>query len=140
LDNFKRLTQASIERGAKVFLTGTEAEGELFREKLLYEHKNLVDLSGKMSLDELISFISKADVLVAASTGPLHIAAATGIKAIGIFPPIRPMHPGRWAPIGENTKVFVIDKPNCKDCKDGGVCTCMESIDAKEVEEEIFAF
>jgi len=138
LKNFKELINISLEKGAKVFLTGTEEEGQLFRKELLQEHKNLVDLSGKMSLSELISFIAAADVLVAASTGPLHIAAASGTMAIGIFPPIRPMHPGRWAPIGKNTKVFVLDKPNCKDCKDNGECNCMLSIGAEEVAGVIF--
>ena len=138
LDNFKELIQISLEKGANVFLTGTEEEGLLFREKLIQKQEQLFDLSGKMSLDELISFISKVDVLVAASTGPLHIAAATGTFAIGIYPPIRPMHPGRWAPIGEKTKVFVLDKPNCKECKDGNECKCMTSIKAQEVGTLIF--
>jgi len=138
LDNFKELIQISLENGANVFLTGTEDEGQLFREKLIQKHERLFDLSGKMSLGELISFISKADTLVAASTGPLHIAAATGILAIGIYPPIRPMHPGRWAPIGEKTKVFVLDKPNCNDCKDGIECKCMSSIKAEDVGRLIF--
>ncbi len=138
LDNFNKLIQISIEKGARVFLTGTEEEGKLFRKKLLQKHSNLFDLSGKMSLDELISFINAADVIVAASTGPLHIAAASGTKAIGIFPPIHPMHPERWAPIGKNTKVFVLDKPNCNDCKDDNRCKCMLSISANEVANEIF--
>jgi len=138
LGNFKKLISISLAKGSKVFLTGTEEEGRLYRDELMQEHENLIDLSGKMSLEELISFISKADVLVAASTGPLHIASATGIKAIGIFPPIRPMHPGRWSPIGKDVKVLVTNKPQCKDCLDGGKCFCMESIDAKEVEVEIF--
>ena len=138
LANFKELIDISLERGSKVFLTGTEEEGQLYRKQLLIEHTNLFDLSGKMSLEELISFISEADVLVAASTGPLHIAAASGSMAIGIFPPIRPMHPGRWAPIGKRTKIFVLDNPSCKDCKDGGECHCMTSISAEEVSKVIF--
>jgi ADP-heptose:LPS heptosyltransferase len=41
-------------------------------------------------------------MLVAASTGPLHIASAVGIHAIGLYPSKRPMHPGRWMPLGGN--------------------------------------
>jgi len=140
LDNFKKLIEISLEKGANVFLTGTEDEGQLFRAQLVHKHERLFDLSGKMNLEELISFISKADTLIAASTGPLHIAAATGITAIGIFPPIRPMHPGRWAPIGDKTKVFVLDKPNCNDCKDGSECKCMSSIKAEDIGRSIFNF
>jgi heptosyltransferase III len=37
----------------------------------------------------------------------LHIAAALGIRSIGLYTPQRPMHPGRWAPLGRDTRVLV---------------------------------
>jgi ADP-heptose:LPS heptosyltransferase len=81
-----------------------------------------------------MTFISKADGLVAASTGPLHLAAALGIPALGIYPPIRPMHPGRWAPVGPNARVFV--KPEyCEDCRRTGDCHCIREIPPNAVEE-----
>lgn len=139
LDNFKALINKIIANGDRVFLTGTEDEGELFRDKLYFEHPNLIDLSGKMTLNELVSFIANADSLVAASTGPLHIAAATGTKAIGIFPPIRPMHPGRWSPIGKTVKILVSDKSDCNDCKNGGSCKCMQDINYVDVAKEVLS-
>ncbi len=138
LTNFASLIQLAIAKGARVFLTGTEEEGLLFRKELLFKHPDLIDISGQMTLKELVSFIAHADFLVAASTGPLHIAAATGTKAIGIYPPIKPMDPGRWAPIGKNTSVFVLDKPQCTDCKDGGICNCMLAIKAEDIIKEIY--
>ena len=137
LENFKSLIDLSIEKGAKVFLTGTESEGLLFRNKLMFNNDNLVDLSGKMTLKELIAFIANADVLVAASTGPLHIAAAAETLAVGIFPPIRPIHPGRWAPIGKHTKVLSADKPHCGDCLNGELCNCMQNISPSQVADVI---
>ncbi len=137
LENFKLLISHLIKNNCRVFLTGTEEEGLLFRKELLFANNDLIDLSGKMTLKELISFISSVDSLVAASTGPLHIAAATGIKAIGIFPPIRPMHPGRWSPIGKNTEVFVTDKPNCTDCQNGEHCKCMQEISYLDIANAI---
>jgi ADP-heptose:LPS heptosyltransferase len=137
-ENFKRLIDIVLEKGARVFLTGTEEEGKLFRESLMRPHPNLIDTSGKMTLDRLISFIANVDVLVAASTGPLHIAAATGTYAIGIYPPIHPIHPGRWSPIGIRTKVLVIDRPNCQECRHGESCNCMLQIKPEEVAAAIF--
>lgn len=137
LDNFKLLIAEVIKKGNRIFLTGTEDEGKLFRNELIFDHPNLVDLSGKMTLKELVSFIANADSLVAASTGPLHIAAATGIKAVGIFPPIRPMHPGRWSPIGKNVTVLFVDKPQCTDCKNGERCICMQEVSYLNVAKEI---
>jgi ADP-heptose:LPS heptosyltransferase len=89
----------------------------------------LTDLTGRLSLGQLMSFLSRADGLVAASTGPLHLAAAVGINAMGIYPPIRPMHPGRWAPIGPKAKVFV-KEGECEDCRQSGNCHCMREIRA----------
>ena len=51
----------------------------------LLKNKNIIDLTGKLSLQQYISFINAANGLVAASTGPLHIAAALNKKAIGLF-------------------------------------------------------
>lgn len=97
-----RLPEDSFE----IFITGTQAERGLIGDDFPWSRKNVHDMTGKMDLSELITFISKADVLVAASTGPLHIAAMTGIRAIGLFTPQRPMHPGRWSPIGPKVMVL----------------------------------
>jgi len=89
-----------------------------------------------MSLPEFITFIGKADGLVAASTGPLHLAAALGRIAIGIYPPIRPMHPGRWAPIGQNASFLVVEK-DCSDCRKNMNCLCMKAIEASAVRDKL---
>jgi hypothetical protein len=48
---------------------------------------------------------------------------------MGIYPPIRPMHPGRWAPIGAKAKVFV-KEGECEDCRKTGNCHCIREIRA----------
>lgn len=136
VDRFSELISHLPADQYQVFITGTEDEGQSFRNEMPLNLENITDLSGKLSLSQLIGFIAGSDVLVAASTGPLHIAAATGIHAIGIYPPIRPMHPGRWASLGKKTKVFVADK-ECDDCRKSTECACMRSIEAKDVAEYI---
>lgn len=101
LSNYSRLIELLPENEYHVFVTGTEAEGQLFRAGLPLKKNNLTDISGKMNLTELMAFISKADALIACSTGPLHIAAALNIYALGLYSDIRPIHPGRWAPLGQ---------------------------------------
>ena len=123
LDNFKALIEILNPDQYQVFLSGTEEEGQLFRDRLLGP-ANVIDISGKMSLGQFISFIAASDALIAASTGPLHIAAALGKAALGIYPPIRPMHPGRWKPIGPKADYVVADK-ECSDCRNGSTCHCM---------------
>lgn len=107
LSQFEKLAIALMQRGIHVCVTGTKDEGDRIRLQSQLLHTQVIDLTGKLSLKELIAFISKADGLVAASTGPLHIASALGILSIGLFTPKRPMHPGRWKPIGKNAHVLV---------------------------------
>ena len=84
-----------------IYITGTEEEGVRIRKDFRFD-SHIIDLSGKLSLPQLIAFISSCETLLAASTGPLHIASAVGIRAIGLYPSKRPMHPGRWMPLGAN--------------------------------------
>ncbi len=110
LHSFAELIRILPRDKFNIFVSGTEAEGTLFREQLTQNNEFIHDISGKLSLSELILFINKIDALVACSTGPLHIAAALGKTAIGIYPVRRPMHPGRWSPIGPHVHVFATEE------------------------------
>lgn len=132
LENYGRLIGLLPEDRFNIFISGTAAEGALLR-NFLQEHQDRVtDLTGKFTLGEYIRFINAADGLLAASTGPLHIAAALGKAAVGLYPPIRPMHPGRWAPVGEHARHLVVDRA-CSDCRQNLDCHCMAEISPEEV-------
>ncbi len=142
VDNFSELTKLLTEDKFKIFVTGTVDEAKEMKEFLAENKENLTDLTGKLSLDELIAFISKADCLVAASTGPLHIASALGINTVGIYAPVRPIFPTRWAPIGKKASFLV--KPseykNCKKCLNWTDCECIKEITPGEVYKKIIRF
>lgn len=131
LSNFQQLIDMLDKTKYKIFITGTEEEGREFRKNLSFNHDR-IDLSGKMNLGQLIAFIDQTDALIAASTGPLHIAAALGKVAIGIYPPIKPMDPGRWAPVGAKADFLVVEK-DCSDCRNGSTCYCITDIKPHEV-------
>jgi ADP-heptose:LPS heptosyltransferase len=131
LTNFSNLLYLLPETDFKVFVTGTAAEGDQLTE-LFDHHPALINLTGKLSLAAFIAFISNADGLIAASTGPLHIAAASGIVALGIYPPIKPMHPGRWRPIGKYAAALVKEN-ECDRCRKTQSCQCMLDITSKQV-------
>jgi heptosyltransferase-3 len=131
LDNFGKLIELLPENKFKVFISGTQEDGERVKD-LVEKYKQVNDLTGKLSLKQFIAFINAADALVAASTGPLHIAAALGKKAIGLYAPMRPIHPGRWMPIGKQAHHLVIKK-ECNDCKVSMDCACIRDISPKEI-------
>jgi ADP-heptose:LPS heptosyltransferase len=133
LDNFSLLVDRLKSMPVKVFVSGTPDEGEIMQSFLKKHREDVTDLTGKMTLDELISFINHADALVAASTGPLHIAAALGKRAVGLYPPIKPMHPERWGPLGTKA-TYLKYKNECSYCKSNKKpCLCMERITPEHV-------
>lgn len=96
-----------------IILTGTEAEGRAIKEECpeIFELSNITDTAGQYSLDELTDLIQSSDGLLACSTGPLHIAAASGIHTLGLYPLKKPMHAGRWGPVGNKTAALSEKEP-----------------------------
>ena len=142
LANFGQLARLLHQAGHRVFVTGTAAEGEELAD-WLREHAAYLaaDLTGQLSLPQFIAFIAAADGLVAGSTGPLHLAAALGRHALGLYPPIRPMHPGRWAPLGSQAGFLVFDKPACQDCRtQPAACTCIKALEPLAVAARVLAW
>ncbi|RYE90779.1 MAG: glycosyl transferase, partial [Cytophagaceae bacterium] len=61
-------------------------------------------------------------------------AAALGRHALGLYPPIRPMHPGRWQPLGPLADYLVFNRPDCQDCRAApAACTCIKAIETGTV-------
>ncbi|MFI5150591.1 MAG: glycosyltransferase family 9 protein [Bacteroidia bacterium] len=137
LDYFEKLARLLPADRYRIFVSGTREEGDSMRD-FIRRNPAITDITGKMNLEEFISFIARANGLVASGTGPLHIASALGKKVVGIFPPIRPIHPGRWAPIGEHASFLVLDK-DCSDCRKSGDCQCIRDISPEQVAEKLEA-
>ncbi len=136
-EKYMALATILADQGFTVFFTGTESEGSQFRQAIP-ANKNIIDTTGQLSLPELIVLISKVKNLVACSTGPLHIAGFVGIRAIGLFSPRKPIHPGRWSPLGTNVRTLVFDE-NCEMCKKKKPCDCISAISVDKVLEEIIS-
>lgn len=135
IEKYINLAYKLILQGEKVVFTGTENEGIQFR-KFIPKNENCYDLTGKMTLDELIVFISQSKALVACSTGPLHIAGILNIKAIGLFSNRKPIHPGRWKALGKHA-VFLVYDENCETCKKGKNCICIQNITVEKIQKAI---
>ena len=121
---------------ANILITGGEHEIETCSR--LAVHENIVNLAGKFALDEMIALIDSADILIANSTGPIHIAAALDKHVIGFYPKINHCSQKRWGPF--TNKKYIFEPTICD-----GQCTrekcnqlnCMNSIEVKNVFEKI---
>jgi ADP-heptose:LPS heptosyltransferase len=109
LDHFSSLITALDPERFHVVVTGTTQEAERYRPGLPLHLPHVTDAGGLLKLDQLIALIAGSQALVAASTGPLHIAAACGVRTIGLYASKRPIHPGRWAPLGKDAHALVAD-------------------------------
>ena len=135
IKHFITLIKSLNPNNFNIFISGTENERKFIQPIINEVGDRITDLIGKIDLPQFISFINSCDAVIANSTGPLHLAAALGKNAIGIYPPLKPKHAGRWGPIGINTKVFELQK-NCIDCRnDKNHCACIEAIEPFEVKD-----
>lgn len=113
IENYLKLVELLPSEKLELYVSGTDAE-KPFLEKLL-NHPKVNNVCGKYSLPEFIQFIAQCDGLVAASTGPLHIAATLNKHAFGFFSNRRPIHSGRWQPLGKNVHLITNEQPKTGD-------------------------
>ncbi len=100
LHNFSALLNLIDQKKIKVFITGSPEEKKILASWIEQQHPHVTDLTGALDTDQLIAFIAAADGLIASSTGPAHIAAASGIYTLGLYEDRWVKRGERWGPIG----------------------------------------
>jgi ADP-heptose:LPS heptosyltransferase len=126
-----RLVAALPAERYRVLVTGSAAEGEGMAGWLRALPPHAHDVTGRLTLAELVAVLARADGMVAAGTGPVHVAAAAGARTLGLFPPVRPIHPGRWAPLGaraESLTAAAACAAHGSGAPAGAACACMAAI------------
>ncbi len=138
LNKFKELVnELSNQNKVQILITGSKSEIKMCEE--LKINNKINNFAGILSLSELIALIDKADIFVANSTGPLHIAAALGKYTIGFYPNLLVCSSKRWGPY-TNKKVVFSPSNECTDCS-REQCTdseCMNRIKVNDIIEKIY--
>ncbi len=124
----------------KLFLTGSQQERQLIAQDCpgLLADGLATDLMGTLSSEELLAFINAADGLLAGSTGPLHVAAALGRHALGIFPTRPGLDTVSWKPLGPLARTLSAPgtcRLGSRQCpkKPGPPCVCTQSLQPQDV-------
>src|SRR5712691_3575623 len=133
---YAALAQRLAAAGNRVWVIGGPAEKELAAEIVQAGRAEVRDLTG-FDLRNAILALAAADAAVSNDSGLLHVAAALGTPAIGIFGPTSPWH---WAPL--NPLAAVIETTTelaCRPCHQPtcrvGHHRCMRDIDPEQVLE-----
>ncbi len=64
------------------------------------------------------------DVLISASTGPMHICAALQVPTVSLFCPETSCAPARWGPLGNRSAVILPDPDYCQQLCPGDTHIC----------------
>jgi ADP-heptose:LPS heptosyltransferase len=138
-ENFVALSKKIADRYPdlkQVYIGGpTESEYVKTITQKLNEHPQIIDVSGKTSIDELIEILRKTQLLITNDTGPMHLASCLNSSVIALFGPCSPSQYG----FGENVHVIYknvycspcvheFTQPPCK-----GNNQCMQLITVDEV-------
>jgi len=71
-----------------------------------------LDLTGRLSLPEMVEWLRLSQLMVTNDTGPMHVAAALGTPVVGLFGPTAPQRTG---PYGQQQRVLQLELP-CSPC------------------------
>lgn len=137
IKNYKLLAQHLAELGYFIILTAGESEQHVLDEfKELESYSNISFWGGSsspMSLSELAALIFQANILIAPSTGPLHIGVALKKNVISFYPHIKVQSEKRWGPFTEARDSVCVFTPHAGSDK-------MESIKVDDVIKKVESF
>ncbi len=98
---------------AKVIFTGSKGETDLVDRIISKTKKNgIISSAGAFNLRQFFALVKECKVFISNDTGPMHIAAAQGVKTIGLF---GPNLPERFGPYGPGN-IGLYNKIECSPC------------------------
>lgn len=138
LEHYKTLIDSLDLEKFQIFITGVESDRSYLDSFLKEIDTRVINLVGKISLKDLITLIEKCDGLIAGSTGPLHLAAALGIHALGIYRADK-KYIRRWESVGWKAEV-IAEQTACPKCPTDDPCQCIRGIRPEYVKARILSW
>jgi len=139
VEEYKKLiVRLSEESNIRVIVTDNNPPVEIKNiERVIYPNIGL-------SLRGSIINFSALDVLISASTGPMHICAALKVSTISMFCPLPACSPKLWGPIGNKSEIILPEENYCSTVCPGDPHICDFSgkggIDSEKVFERVKSF
>ena len=134
IECFAQVAKALSENnGLRVIIIGGKGDEERGR-KTSGVDKNILNLTGKTTIDDLYNIMKISDLIITNDSGPMHIAACAGSNIIAIFGPTDPQ---RCGPRSQNPVILYGDV-HCLKCykKTCETMRCMENLSVDKVLSE----
>ncbi len=137
-ESFAELGRLYISRtGGSVILFGGAPDRDANNAIQASIGEGALNIAGTTSLLESVALMEKCDAVVANDSGPMHLAAASGARTIGIFGSTNPV---RTAPLGRKAS-FITKELECAPCMARtcrlGTYECLKSITPDDILKEI---
>lgn len=134
-DRYAELGKALIKRGlGHPIVIGGPADRELAEWLRACWGQGWI-AAGEATIRESAAILAHCELFVGNDSGPMHLAAAMGVRCIGLFSGREP--PGKWDPYGEGHIVFRLGSV-CRGCNREGCLhenACLSSVTVDQVIE-----
>jgi lipopolysaccharide heptosyltransferase II len=137
-ENFAELSDRLVEYfNAKIVISGAEKDLSLATDISNMMKAKPIIVAGKTTFKQLGALMERANLVISADSGPMHLAAAVGKNLIALFGPTDPKITG---PRGRANTIVIQKDVGCKipcyelDCKDN---LCMKAISVEDVLLEV---
>lgn len=99
--------------------------------------KNTVIVHAPKDIREIIALCSQLKVLIAPSTGTMHIAAALKVPTVALFCPLTACSPVLWGPLGNTAEIVLPEADYCQHRCPGDPKICpFDGIDIETVKRQ----
>jgi heptosyltransferase III len=111
--SWRELAARVAAEGRAIVLTGGPGDVErtvAFAESCAAAAGTVVSVAGRYGLSDLVDVLAGADCVVSVNTGVMHMAAATGVRTVGLNGPTSST---RWGPRGPRAVSVDSELPGC---------------------------
>ncbi|HBR17446.1 MAG: lipopolysaccharide heptosyltransferase II [Deltaproteobacteria bacterium RIFCSPLOWO2_12_FULL_43_16] len=141
LENYIELSNKMIADGYKIILLGAEGDKPNAEAILKKSTVDIIDLTGKATLEETAAVMKRCNVIVTHDSGPMHLASAVGRPVVSIF---GPTDPKEYYPLSSDSHYFWnVENIECAPCYEDGRfpdCNdpiCMKAVTVEQVYEKV---
>lgn len=125
-------------RGWQVVIIGA-GEGEEARidDMISRMRTRPVNAHGKLSLVQLVWLLQHARVFIGNDSGPMHLAAASGVNVVALFGPTELL---RWQPRTSSTRIIKGEMPCSPECRPEACLNdyrCLSSLSVEQVQSAL---